>query len=185
MTKQTETQIKAKTFLNPEALLKTVPLEPAMVVADFGCGNGHYAAAAGSLVGAKGQVYALDILDEALSQTATLAKLMGINNVSTRQCDLETFGGCGLPETSCDVVIISSILHQVKKKDSVLREAYRILKTNGKILVVDWQKDSSFGPVPAERVSKEEARVLLEKSSYRPVADLPAGNFHYALLYAK
>ena len=41
-------------FLDPGSLLVSVPVTAGMVVADFGCGNGYYSVAAGSLVGDKG-----------------------------------------------------------------------------------------------------------------------------------
>lgn len=181
----TQTALKTKTFLNPEELLKQVGLQPGMVVADFGCGNGYYSAAAGSQVGKKGQVHAVDILEEALSQTATLAKLTRLNNVSTHLCDLEVMGGCKIPDVSCDLVIAASLLHQVEKPEAVLREAYRALKTSGKILVVEWKPEASIGPEAKNRVAEPDVRHLLEKYGFRPLGELPAGSFHYALLYAK
>lgn len=171
--------------MNPEALLKNIPLEPDMVVVDLGCGNGHYAVSAGQLVGKKGEVHAFDVLEEALSQTATLARLAGIQNVSTRQCDLEKFRSCDLEGSCADIVIVSSLLHQLKNKENVVREAYRLLKTGGRLLVVEWTKDSSLGPEVSERMEEAELRGLLERHGLRPVAELPAGSFHYALLYAK
>ena len=174
-----------KQFLNPAHLLKEADVAPRMVVADFGCGNGHYVAAAAELVGNRGQVYGFDILEDALSQTATLAKLHGARNVTTRQGDLEKFQSTGLPDFSCDFVILSSILHQVQKKNEVMREAYRVLKSGGKILVVDWDRDALLGPVPGDRIRKEDVRTILEQFGFRPLRDLPAGSFHFALLYGK
>lgn len=156
-----------------------------MIVADLGCGNGHYAAAAGLLVGKKGQVHAFDVLEDSLSQTATLARLVGVQNVATRQCDLEKLGSCDLEGQSADVAIISSILHQLENKENIIREAYRLLKTGGRLVVVEWKKDSPFGPGVSERVSIEEMRSLLERHGLRPARELPAGSFHYALLYTK
>lgn len=171
-------------FLNPEKLLTTT-VTPGMTVADFGSGNGYYSVAAAFLVGKKGQVYAIDVMDDALSQTATLAKLSGLQNVSTKQCDLEKFGSCDLPETSCDLVIISSLMHQVENKDNVIREAYRVLKTGGRLLIVEWKPDSRFGPPPSERLDRDQLRGLLEKYGFRPSGEQEAGSFHYALLYQK
>ena len=173
-------------FLDPQALLRNVPLAPGMVVADFGCGNGYYSIAAASKVGQKGQVFAIDIMPEALSQTATLAKMEGLRNIVMRQCDLEKFGGCSdLPETSCDLVIVASLLHQIEKKDNAVREAYRALKTGGKILVVEWLPEAKLGPAPQDRLQATEIKTLLEKNGFRPVKELPAGAFHYAWLYSK
>src|SRR3989344_5278301 len=136
---------KAQKFLDPEKLLFSVPVTSDMVVADFGCGNGYYSVAAAKIVGKKGQVYALDILEDALSQTATLAKLNSIPNITTRQCDLEKLGACQIPDTSCDFAIISSILHQLENKENVIREAYRVLKTGGKLIVVDGSRLRRLG----------------------------------------
>lgn len=156
-----------------------------MTVADFGCGNGYYAVAAGSIVGKKGQIFAFDILEDCLSQTATLAKLVGLHNVSTRLADLEKFDSSGLPDVSCDLVIVSSLLHQVENQDNVAREAYRVLKTGGRILAVEWRSDALFGPETTLRVSSDTLRKLLEENGFRPIKELPAGAFHYALLYSK
>ncbi len=179
------TKIKTKEFLNPETILREVPLVPGMVVADFGCGNGFYAVAAATQVGNKGQVYALDIMEDALSQTVTLGKMVGVRNILTKQCNLEKPGSCPLSETSCDLVILASILHQVDDADSLIREAYRILKTGGRILAIEWNPDAVFGPPAKERIKKAQVQKLLERYGLRPVSELPAGAFHYALLYSK
>ncbi len=180
-----QSSAKSKTFVDPQELLHAVPIEPGMIVADFGCGNGYYAIAAGKLTGKKGQVHALDLLEDCLSQTATLAKLNGLHNVSTQKCDLEKLGSCPLADISCDLVVISSILHQVANQDNVIREAYRVLKTGGYLVVVEWDSHATFGPHLASRVSREELGKLLEKFGMRPVKELSAGAFHYALLYQK
>lgn len=184
MFKQTKSQTN-ESFLNPQVLLESVPLVSGMTVADFGSGNGYYSVAAGTIVGQKGQVYAIDVMEEALSQTATLSKLVGLRNVTTKQCDLEKFGSCDLAETSCDLVVLSSILHQVENRDNLIREAYRLLKTGGKILVVEWNASAKFGPPVQSRIDEKTASTLLEKNSFRPLAELPAGAFHYALVYGK
>ena len=181
--KQISTQ--RHTFLNPEQLLREIPLKPGMVVADFGCGNGYYAVAAGVIAGKKGRVFALDIMEDALSQTSTLARLVGLHNVSTEGCDLEKFGSCKLPDTVADMVIIASLLHQAENKDNIIKEAYRVLKTNGRLLVVEWNPDAIFGPPIEDRLNKEQVRKLLEHHGFRPVSELPAGTFHYAFLYQK
>ena len=180
-----EATIKTKSFLNPETLLRSIPIEPNMIVADFGCGNGYYAVASAVIAGKKGQVYALDILDDSLSQTATLARLTQVHNVSTMSCDLEKIGSCKLADTSCDVVIISSLMHQVANHENVLREAYRVLKTGGKILIVEWLPESPFGPEQKSRMPKTKVEEWLPKFGFRPDRELPAGSFHYSLLYEK
>jgi len=60
-----------------------------------------------------------------------------------------------------------------------------VLKSGGKILVVDWDRDALLGPVPGDRIRKEDVRTILEQFGFRPLRDLPAGSFHFALLYGK
>lgn len=177
--------VKKRLFISPEELLREIPVEPRMTVADFGCGNGHYSVAAGVMIGPKGQVFSIDIVEDRLSQTLTMARMVGLRNLSTRQCDLEKLGACPLADSSCDLVIIASLFHDVKERDNIVREAYRILRTGGKVLVVEWKPESQFGPVPAVRIPEAEMRKFLEKFSLRPVRSLDAGSFHYALLYEK
>lgn len=181
----TKTNPSKKEFINPEELLKEVGLQQGAVVADFGCGNGHYVVAAARLTGNRGLVYGFDILEEALSQTATLAKLRGVRNVTTKQCDLERFQSTGLADFTCDLVILSSVLHQATKRQEVVREAYRVLKSGGKVLVVDWDRDTLLGPLTSERIKKEDVRALLEQFGFRPLKDMKAGSFHFAILYGK
>lgn len=175
----------ASRFLNPELLLTAVPVVPGMIVADFGCGNGYYSVAAAALVGNKGEVHAIDIQEDALSQTSTLAKLMGLRNVVTKQSDLEKSGASDLEQTSCDLIMMAGVLHQAQKKEDVIREAYRVLKTGGKLLVVEWKPESALGPALSDRIEPAVAKAMLEKQGLRPINELPAGTFHYALLYQK
>jgi len=176
---------KTRTFLKPDDLLLQAGLDSGETVADFGCGNGYYAIAAAKIVGPAGQVFALDVLEKTLSQTSSQAKLENAYNVSTILCDLEQDGCPDIEDQSVDLVILSSLLHQVEKKEAVLREAYRVLKTGGRLLVVEWNETSPLGPPRAERVSEKEARLLLEKMGLRPSTDISAGSFHYAILYNK
>lgn len=180
-----QNSINLPRFLDPGSLLASVPVTPGMVVADFGCGNGYYSVAAGSLIGSQGEVHAIDIMEDALSQTGSLAKLLRLRNINLHQCDLEKSGASELAATSCDLVILASLLHQVPKKENVIREAYRVLKTGGKILVVEWKPEAKLGPALADRIADSEARSLLERQGFRPISNLPAGAYHYALLYGK
>ncbi|MBI1754795.1 class I SAM-dependent methyltransferase [Candidatus Azambacteria bacterium] len=57
----------AARFLNPSDVLAQVGFAPGMRVADFGCGAGDWALITSRLVGADGQVCAIDVQDAALS----------------------------------------------------------------------------------------------------------------------
>src|SRR6266481_5555862 len=125
-------QLKSKTrFLDPLQILSFAGIAKGSIVADFGCGNGYYPVAAGKIVGQDGQVYAVDIKQEALEATMSAAKHQGLKNIYSIRHDL---GSPGIPiqENFCDAVILAGTLNLQKLQNNVLRETYRILKTGGR-----------------------------------------------------
>ncbi|MCX8031838.1 MAG: methyltransferase domain-containing protein [Thermoleophilia bacterium] len=62
-----------------------------------------------------------------------------------------------LEEASADLVFMINVYHELTDSLAVAKEAHRILKPGGKILVVDWKKEEmSEGPPLAIRWSVEE-----------------------------
>ncbi len=167
-------------FLDPKEVLKRVGLFGDEVCADFGSGSGGWTIPLAKLV-KEGKVFALDILKEPLS--ALRAKILDekIDNVEIVEADIEK--GVPLDEESCDVVLISNVLFQVENKEKVLAEAKRILKKNGKILIVDWKKEARMGP--QEKVDVEEIKNLAKKLILKVEDEFDAGKFHFGLLLKK
>lgn len=172
-------------FLDPGQILAHAGLEKGSVVADFGCGNGFYPVAAAKLTGENGTVYAVDVKPEALEATVSAAKHENISNVYTIRHDME-LPGVDIKENSCDIVILAGILHLAKLQQNVLKETYRVLKTGGKIIAIEWKKESlPFGPNIANRLSQKELSDLMSKSGFRYLSEQPADAFHYSLIFQK
>lgn len=172
-------------FLDPSKILAYAGLEKGMTVADLGCGNGFYPVAAGKLVGDTGIVYAVDVKNEALEATISAAKQLQLKNVYTIRHNLE-HPGVAIKDNSCDAVILSGIMHLTKLQKNVLRETYRVLKTGGKIVVIEWKKENlPFGPSFASRVSEEEMEQMLAQTGFRFQHVMPADYYHYALVFVK
>jgi len=172
-------------FLDPKEILATSGIQKGETVADFGCGNGFYPVAAALMVGNEGQVYAIDVKAEALEATVSAAKHEGLSNIYTVRHDLE-LPGVKINDNSCDVVILSGILHLSKLQKNVLKETYRVLKTGGRIIAIEWKKEKlPFGPNINDRVSEQQMNDMLTKSGFRLQGEMPADTFHYALIYIK
>lgn len=106
-------------------------LLPPLDVADFGCGTGVL-----SLVIARWahQVWAIDQNAELLAQARTRASQEGLGNIRFLCEDLQHLS---LPDAQRDLVVISQSLHHVETPAAVLREAARILKPNGKLVLLE------------------------------------------------
>jgi len=172
------------TFLDPEKIIDQLKLEPDWRAAEFGCGTGGFAVALAKKL-FKGIVYALDIQEEPLSALAGRAKAEGLSNMRTIQCDLEDPQGSTLQNEFLDLVLIANLLFQVEEKEAVLKEAKRVLKPKGKIVVVDWRPNSPFGP-EGERISFEEVEKMMRvKLEMRLVKEIDAGTYHWGAVFEK
>lgn len=173
-------------FINPEKVLLESGLKPGMTLADLGAGNGFFSLPAASIVGDQGTVFALDILEEALSKISAFARLRRQKNVRTFRHDLDGSGNSELEDLSCDFVIIGKILPQFSRPDNLVRETYRILKTGGTALIVEWKKEKSLlGPSYESRLAEEEVKNIFVKKGFKFYREFEPDKYHYVLLFQK
>jgi len=155
-----------------------------MKVADFGAGHGYYSIEAAKAVGANGVVYAIDIRKEALSVIKSNARLAGIQNIETIWADLEKDGATSIKTGTLNFIIISNVLFQAEDKQAIIKEARRILKPDGKVGILEWNKENAkTGPPINFRIPKEETIELFQKSGFLFEKEFNAGDQHYGLVF--
>lgn len=171
------------TFLDPEEIIKQLSLRQDLAAAEFGCGPGGFAIALARKL-RQGIVYALDIQEEPLSALLGRAKAQGIMNIKTIRCDLEEPRGSTLQDNLLDLVLVANILFQAEEKEAMLKEAKRIIRPKGRMVVIDWKPDSPFGPEEG-RVSFEEIYKIVKRLEMKLVEELDAGTYHWAAIFEK
>jgi len=129
-------------------------------------------------------VYALDIQEEPLSALRGRAQAEGLNNFKEVRCELEEPNGSTLQDDSLDIVVVSNILFQAESREAMLKEARRITKSKGKIVIIDWKKDSPFGPIE-KRVTPDELHKIAVKLNLKKKKDLDTGTYHWGVVYEK
>ena len=68
----------------------------------------------------------------------------------------------------------------------MLWEAYRVLKSGGFLFIMEWNDtEASFGPEMSLRIPRQKLTEMLEERGFRPVKDIVAGDYHYALVCEK
>lgn len=174
-------------FLDPEQVLFATGLSSGQVVADLGTGSGFYTMAASKIVGDQGMVFAVDILESALDHVAAEARLKGMRNLKTLRSDLEQVNSClAIPTGSADLVVFANVVHQIKNQKVLFTEAYRIIKTGGRLLVVDWNDQlSPIGPPSAERISPEQVKKFANQVVLKEAGSIAADRYHYGLIFIK
>lgn len=169
-------------FLDPQAILKSLGISREMTVADFGCGSGAWVIPL-SVILKDGAVFAVDIQESALSALESRLKMQGISNVKKVLADVEQ-KILDIPENSCDWVLLTDLLFQVDERLEVFKEAKRVLKPQGKILIVEWNMDSVIGPKEG-RISLEEIKSLASNVGFDLEKKVPAGDYHFSLVFIK
>lgn len=181
-----ENTIEGGKFLDPKALLAEIGIGWGSIVADFGCGSGYFSIALAEVVGSDGKVFALDILKSSLESVESRAKILGLANVVSQRVNLEKDGGSKLNPESLDWVIMKDMLFQNQDKRTILREAYRVIKPGGRMLVVEWRAENrGVGPEAGIRVSEDEIQKLGEAEKFSLEKRMNAGDYHYALVFKK
>lgn len=173
-------------FLNPSSILAQLDIKEGMVVADLGCGSGFFAIKAAQLVGDEGTVYAVDVQKSVISEIKSKIKLFGLRNIVPVWANLEISGNSKIPDESVDLALLIHILHQTKKRKEVLRETKRIVKPEGKVLIIEWKKTGTpLGPPVGLRIEKEVLRKEVEEEGFRYIKDIDTDEYHYGFLMEK
>jgi ubiquinone/menaquinone biosynthesis C-methylase UbiE len=179
--------IGGSALIDANLILSKAQVEDKTKVADLGCGSsGHFVFPAAKIVGKKGIVYAVDILRTALETINKRARAENLANIKTVWSNLEIFGATKIEAGSLDVVMLINTLYQSHKRTEILRESIRLLKKNGRLVIVEWKNVAApIGPPVEEKVKKELVDGAVKKLGLRQETEFEAGTYHYGLVYIK
>jgi SAM-dependent methyltransferase len=110
------------------------PIQPGETVLDIGCGAGVDTLVAARLVGPTGRVAGVDATPEMIARARANLALVGLTNVSFEVAAAEALP---FPDREFDVVISNGVINLTIDKEQALREAHRVLKRGGRLMVAD------------------------------------------------
>lgn len=106
-------------------------LTPAIDIADLGAGEGLLSQL---LANRARQVWCIDNSPRMVEVGTELARKNDLANLSYKLGDIENVP---LPDRSVDLAILSQALHHAQHPQAAVREAFRILRPGGQVLVLD------------------------------------------------
>jgi ubiquinone/menaquinone biosynthesis C-methylase UbiE len=168
-------------FFDPAHILDRLDCDHPGNVVEFGCGYGLFTVEAAKR--SSGTVYALDIEPEMLLATTTAANEAGVATVRPIQRDFVA-EATGLPTGSCDYAIVFNLLH-IDDPVALLREAFRVLISAGKLGIIHWNVDPATprGPSMDIRPTPEQCLRWAEEAGFGFVRHEPGiARWHWGLL---
>jgi len=125
-------------------------LKPGEVVVDFGCGGGIDVILAADKVGLQGRVVGIDFADHMIERAKQAVAQAGLQerNIKLYVSDMEK---TQLPDSFADVVISNCVINLCPNKKAVYKEAFRILRPNGRFAISDIILTENMDPRLQER----------------------------------
>lgn len=109
-------------------------IRPGDSILDIGCGCGVDAMFAAELTGPNGRVAGVDMSSDMVGRARQNLGLTSLRNVSFQESSAEDLP---FPDESFDVVVSSGVFNLVPDKRKALREVFRVLKPDGRLMMAD------------------------------------------------
>jgi ubiquinone/menaquinone biosynthesis C-methylase UbiE len=173
-------------FLDPTKLFEFFKIEEGMKIADFGAGSGYITFMAAKLLGKSGVIYALDIKKSVISHLKNEVKQRDVTQLKPIWTNLEMANCNPIQTGTIDIVLIITMLFQSIRHKEILTEAYRVLKPDGIIVIVDWKKEKTpFGPPVEERVPLEKIKEIAYAIGLNRLNEFEPSPYHFGIIFKK
>lgn len=145
-------------------MLKELKLEPGMTACDFGAGNGFHTLVMAKSVAPGGRAVAIDIQPEMLELLRGRARAAAVGNVDTI---LSTASDPKLPPSTCDLILLADVYHELDDPAAVLAHLRRALRPNGVLAMLEFRAEDPKVPIkPEHKMSRAQITKELEANGF-------------------
>ncbi|MGE7111512.1 arsenite methyltransferase [Lysinibacillus sp. NPDC047702] len=163
---------------NPQVIADLMPGE---IVVDLGSGGGFVCFLAAPKVGKDGQVIGIDMTPEMISKARRNAEKPGYEQVEFRLGEIEHMP---VADHTADIIISNCVINLSPNKPQVFKEAYRILKTAGRLAISDIVLTAAlpesylldmnlYSGCVSGAISIEEYKTLLRDAGFTNISIIP------------
>lgn len=151
----------------PTKAIAALGIRAGQTVADIGAGSGYYTVRLAEVVGPGGRVFATDIQPEML---ALIEKKLAQGPAKASGAVTLLLGSpteSKLPDAAIDLALMVDVYHELAQPQAFLRSLKRALKPDGRLVLVEFRKESGWVPIREEhKMSVREVRLELEAEGF-------------------
>lgn len=147
---------------------------------DLGCGVGYFTLPVARRLKETGKVYAVDIQKGMLEELERRASNEGLTNVQTI---LSEENHIPLPDSLAHIANMGNLFHELQDPKVHLEEVKRILKPEGVLILIDWERmEAPIGPPIDRKISSEDAIESLKEAGFSEIQKKDLFDFNYCIL---
>ncbi len=147
----------------PDKIIDNLNINSGDIIGDIGAGGGYFTLQFSRKVGEKGKVYSIDTDQKSLDFIADNLRKNGITNVKRI---LGNEYNTSLPEP-VDVFFLRNVFHHLSVPEVYLKNIKQFLKENGKLVIIDHQKEGfSFISLIDNFIPEETIIKTVEKAGF-------------------
>ncbi|MGM8214605.1 class I SAM-dependent methyltransferase [Bacillaceae bacterium W0354] len=148
--------------LPPDEVLSHLHIRSTDTVADLGAGNGFFTIPIAKIT--EKTVFAVDIEPKMLEMLEERAREEQIENIKYVISDLEDIH---INDHTVHKILVSFVIHEVSNLQKAIDDMKRILKRDGKLLILEWEAiETESGPPLHERIPSNDLKEILENNGF-------------------
>ncbi len=169
------------TELNPVETLIKAGFKDYMVLCDIGAGTGIFSFPAAAI--SNNYIYALEVSDDMIEILESRIKDKNVTNLAVKKVQSKKLP---LKDNSCDMVIMVTVLHEIKEQVGIVIEINRILKDSGRVIIIEFhKKDTLMGPPIGHRISEKHTESLFVNNGFKTYDKIVLGDNFYCVIFEK
>ncbi|MCD6548123.1 MAG: class I SAM-dependent methyltransferase [Thermodesulfobacterium sp.] len=174
----------SRAIISASEVFDLLNLPQGITFLDAGCGDGYFSIEAALKLGLKSTIIAIDIHKESLEKLKQEVKKRKLSNIEIIEADITK--KLPLKDKSIDAYFVSNVLHgfDEKEKKELVKEVKRLLKKDGKFIVIEFKKEPTpVGPPLEIRISEEELKKFLENFGFQFEKSWEVSPYNYLSIF--
>jgi ubiquinone/menaquinone biosynthesis C-methylase UbiE len=151
----------------PQLVIDALEIKPGQTIADLGAGSGYYSFRIAPLVGAAGNVLAIDIeptMLEVIAQRAAREHVANIRPVLGSERDPN------LARHSVDLLFMVDAYHELEYPYEVMSKVRAALKPGGRVALIEYRaEDPAVMIKPVHKMSERQVRREMQAAGFKHV----------------